>query len=242
MDTLANFIVVLLCIAIGVMIGWWFNRRQSQSIQTQVYSSIEELKAIGQLNVFKAVTKEIITETDHTFGEFGRKYLKWVFSHKKLAMVFEFEVNFSYNLQDPEFKITTDTSKPALRKASIEMPPCEYQVGIRNLQFYDEQRAALLPWLLPSLIGEAFGGGFDEVDKNRLIKSAQERAQKQAEELIAQLKPEVEQSAKNTLSALAHSFDVHALDITFKRKDSAIPLPEMLNTPLILTTEHKATA
>lgn len=237
METLSNFFIVLLCTAIGIAVGWWLNRKQSKSIQTNVYSSIEELRAIGKLNVFKAVTKEIITETDHNFGEFGRKYLKWVFSHKKLAMVFEFEVDFSYDLQHEAFSIATDNTNPNLRKADIVMPPCEYQVGIRNLQFYDEQRAALLPWLLPNLIGEAFGGGFDELDKNRLIDSARERAQIQAEELIASLKPEVEQSAKTTLTALAHSFNIDTLAITFSRKDEAIPLPVLLETAEEAETE-----
>jgi hypothetical protein len=229
-----------LCIGIGAAIGWWFNRRQSKSLQTQVYSSIEELRAIGKLTVFKAITKEIITETDHTFGEFGRKYLKWVFSHKKLAMVFEFEVDFSYDLQNPAFTIATDSSNPNLRKAKIVMPPCEFNVGIRSMQFYDEQRAALLPWLLPNLIGEAFGGGFDELDKNRLILNAREHAKIQAEELIAELKSEVEHSAKNTLSSLAHSFAIHSIEISFSREDGAVPLPVILNTATNLNSEVKA--
>jgi len=83
---------------------------------------------------------------------------------------------------------------------------------------------------LPNLIGEAFGGGFDETDKNRLIESARQSAQVQAEELIADLKPEVEQSAKNTLSALAHSFGIDTLEITFSRDDEAVPLPVLLET------------
>jgi len=93
MEAISHLFIVLLCTALGIVIGWWLNRKQSKSTQTQIYSSIEELRAIGKLSVFKAVTKEIITETDHTFGEFGRKYLKWAFSKKKLAMVFEFEVS-----------------------------------------------------------------------------------------------------------------------------------------------------
>jgi Protein of unknown function (DUF4230) len=229
MDLLSNLLGLIICLALGAAIGWWFARNKKSASQTQIYSSIEELRAIGKLSVFKAITKEIITETDHTFGEFGRKYLSWVFSNKKLAMIFEFEVEFSYNLQHPDFAIVTDAAKQNIQRATIVMPPCEYSVGIRNLQFYDEKKAAFLPWLLPNLIGEAFGAGFDETDKNRLITSAREHAKAQAEQLILDLKPEVERSAKNTLSSLALSFNVKSLEITFKRTDAAIPLPIMLN-------------
>lgn len=238
MNFLSNVLALIICLLIGASFGWWFSRRSKKHNQTQIYSSIEELRAIGKLSVFKAITKEIITETDHTFGEFGRKYLSWVFSNKKLAMIFEFEVEFSYNLQHPDFNILTETTKSALNRAKIVMPPCEYSVGIRNLQFYDEKRAAFLPWLLPNLIGEAFGAGFDEVDKNRLITSAREHARAQAEQLIIDLKPEVERSAKSTLSSLALSFNVQAIEIIFKRDDVAIPLPEIMNTQL----QHQAAA
>jgi hypothetical protein len=229
MDLFSNLLGLIVCLALGAAIGWWFSRGKNSSSKTQIHSSIEELRAIGKLSVFKAITKEIITETDHTFGEFGRKYLSWVFSNKKLAMIFEFEVEFSYNLQHPEFSIVTDATSSAAQHAKIVMPPCEYSVGIRNLQFYDEKKAAFLPWLLPNLIGEAFGAGFDEVDKNRLITSAREHAKAQAEQLIVDLKPEVERSAKSTLSSLALSFNVKSLEITFKRNDAAIPLPVMIN-------------
>jgi Protein of unknown function (DUF4230) len=229
MDLLSNLLGLIICLVLGAAIGWWFTRNKKSASQTHIYSSIEELRAIGKLSVFKAITKEIITETDHTFGEFGRKYLSWVFSNKKLAMIFEFEVEFSYNLQHPDFAIVTDAAKQNAQLATIVMPPCEYSVGIRNLQFYDEKKAAFLPWLLPNLIGEAFGAGFDETDKNRLITSAREHAKAQAEQLILDLKPEVERSAKSTLSSLALSFNVKSLEITFKRTDAAIPLPIMLN-------------
>lgn len=226
MDGIFNIILLFVCLSLGLALGWFIFRKRDSTLQTQVHSSIEEMRAIGKLSVFKVVTKEIITETDHTFGEFGSKYLAWVLSHKKMAMIFEFEVNFSYNLQYSDFTITTDSTA---KKSKIEMPVCEYAVAIRNLQFYDEKKAIFLPWLLPNLIGEAFGGSFTEQDKNRLIDNAKARAQDQAKVLIEEARTEVEQSAKNTLTALAHSFNIHSLELVFKRDDSVLPLPIKLS-------------
>lgn len=224
MDGLLSIFLLVIFLGIGLLIGWLMFRKKDKASQVHIHSSIEELKAIGKLNVFKAITKEIITETDHSFGEFGSKYLSWVLSHKKMAMIFEFDVTFSYDLQHPDFAIVTEDQKK-LQFAKIVMPPCEYEVAIRNLQFYDERKAVFLPWLLPNLIGEAFGGRFSEADKNRLIESAKDRATSQAQQLIKDSQKEVEQSAKNTLSALARSFNVDQLEMVFKREDGVATLP-----------------
>ena len=49
--------------------------------------------------------KEIVTSVDHVWGDIGKKYFSWMLSEKKLAMVFEFEVDFVYNLLSKDFKV-----------------------------------------------------------------------------------------------------------------------------------------
>ena len=90
----------------------------------------------GELSVFKVITKEIVTETEYSFGEFGRKYLRGALSQKKLAIIFAFQIDFRYNLRSPQFSIvTTDAA------AQLTLPPVRAEFSVRSLRFYDEQRS-----------------------------------------------------------------------------------------------------
>jgi len=86
---------------------------------------------------------------------------------------------------------------------------------VRSLRFYDEQRSKFLPWLLPDLLNGAFGPGFSEEDKNRLLEGAAAHAQSHAHALIEQLRPEVEASARATLLPMAHALGVKNAALTF---------------------------
>lgn len=198
-----------------VLVGgfWlWLKARKNKPAQEiRVFSSIEQLKAIGQLSVYKVLTKEIVTETDHTWGEFGNRYLSWVLSGKKMAMIFEFEIDFRYNLQSPLFEIR----ESAESKYEVVMPPCDYEVHIRDIRFYDEQGTKLLPWLLPDLLNGFISGGFREDDKNKLVDAAKGHAEKQALELINNIQSEVQKSAKSTLESISRAFGATELQFEF---------------------------
>ena len=183
-----------------------------------VFSTIEQLKAIGQLSVFKVLTKEIVTEVDHTWGELGKKYLSWILSKKKMAMIFEFEIDFRYDLRSPEFTI-----EGAGGRYELKMPPCLHEIHIRDIHFYDEQKSKLIPWLLPDLVNTIFGDGFSEEDQNRLKDAAKNRAQRQATDLINTLGSDVEQSAQQTLRSLARAFGAEQVSFTFQRPLQAKP-------------------
>lgn len=229
MDTLLTLLALIVALLIGLGLGWWVRKpKAAVPVQQTIHSSIEDLRAIGELSVFKAITKEIVTETGHTFGDFGRRYLSWAFSKKKLAMIFEFDIDFRYDLRSPEFVIDVQTLQPSgVKQASMTLPPCRCVVNIRDIHFYDEKKSAALPWLLPSLIGEVFGSGFDETDKNKLIAAARAHAQSEAQALITKLRPEVERSARSTLVALAQSFGVKEVRIAFRSEEMSAPLPEL---------------
>ena len=112
---------------------------------TSITTDIEQIKSIGELSVFQVYSKEIVTKTDHAFGNFGKEYLRWLVSEKKLSMIFEFEINFIYDLTSPKLEIT----QIANSKFKVKMPPCKYKFSIANMKFYDEKNGKFIPFLLP---------------------------------------------------------------------------------------------
>ena len=82
METLGIVIGLVLMLAIGIGVGWLLRRKPVSAATTDRRSEISELRAIGELSVFRVVTKDILTHTDHSFGDFGKRYLKWAFSQK----------------------------------------------------------------------------------------------------------------------------------------------------------------
>ncbi len=181
--------------------------------ETQVASSIQQLKRIGQLSVYKVMTKEIVTEIDHSWGEIGKRYLSWILSVKKMAMIFEFEIDFRYDLRNDAFSISGTHGKFLLK-----MPPCLHETRIRDIRFYDEQKSKFIPWLLPDLLNSLFGDGFSEADKNRLKDAAKRAAEAQALEMIHSLGSEVEASARQTLESLARAFGAEAITFEFPHR------------------------
>ena len=188
------------------------------------------MRSIGHLSVFKVITKEIVTQTDHTWGEFGTKYLSWVVSGKKMAMIFEFEIDFRYDLRRPEFRIEERSGGGF----TIAMPPCFYEAHIRDIRFYDEQKSRFLPWLLPDLVSGFVGGRFTENDKNRLIEAAKHHAENQALELIASLQSEVQTSAKATLTSISKALGADDVAFEFapqKHPDLRVDIADKVNEP-----------
>ena len=213
------FIGMVVMLVLGIVLWVWLKARGNRPAkEVRIFSSIEQLKAIGQLSVYKVLTKEIVTETDHTWGEFGNRYLGWVLSGKKMAMIFEFEIDFRYNLQSPRFEI----SEKSEGIYAVTMPPCDYEVNIRDIRFYDEQGSKLLPWLLPDLLNGFLSGGFSEEDKNNLVDAAKGHAEKQALELINNIQSEVQKSAKTTLESISRAFGASRLDFTFASHEATL--------------------
>lgn len=207
-----NFLIgiVVALVVVGVLWVWIKLKKNKPAKETLIFSSIEQLRAIGQLSAYKVMTKEIVTETDHTWGEFGTRYLSWVLSNKKMAMIFEFVIDFRYNLQSPQFEIK-ETGESAY---FITMPPCDYEVHIRDIRFYDEQGAKFLPWLIGDLT-KGFLGGFSEQDKNKLVDAAKGHAEKQALELINNIQSDVQKSAKSTLESISRAFGAEEIEFKF---------------------------
>jgi len=212
LNTLVSLLAGFL-LAVLLYVSFKIIRRSgsSRGRETTIHSSIQQLKSIGQLSVFKVLTKEIVTEVDHSWGAIGKKYFSWILSNKKMAMIFEFVIDFRYDLRSPEFQIIEESEGNYL----LRMPPCVHETSIRDVQFYDEQKCKLLPLLLPDLLNTILGDGFSEEDKNRLKDAAKRAAEAQADSMIAGLCPDVEQSARQTLQSLAKAFGAESVNFEF---------------------------
>jgi hypothetical protein len=204
-------VIVIAVLLVGLAVALLALRRARRARSSiSIHSTMQHMRSIGHLSVFKVFTKEIVTQTDHSWGEFGAKYLSWAISGRKMAMIFEFEIDFRYDLRRPEFGIRESPEGGY----AIAMPPCLHEVHIRNIRFYDEQGSRFLPWLLPDLVSSFVGGRFTETDKNRLVAAARDHAEQQASDLIGSLQSEVQNSAKATLQSISKAFG--AEDVTFE--------------------------
>ena len=224
-----SFTIVLLSLLCGALFAGlvlvWRRKPGSRSLQISATAAIEELKAIGVLSVFKAVTKEIVTARDHLLGDLGQRYLEWLFTSRKMAMIFEFDIDFQYDLRDPAFTVQEE----GLGRYRLVMPRCDYVVHVRNVTFYDEQGGKLLPIILPDVINRILGGGFNEVDRNKLMEEAKAQAEALAQNLARRLRSEVQTSARQTMEMLAKSFGATSVRVDFSdaepRKTQVIESP-----------------
>ena len=211
-SVLTNLIWV--AVVVGILLLWFRSRKGGggrKGMRISATAAIEELKAIGVLSVFKAVTKEIVTARDHALGDLGKRFLNWLITEKKMAMIFEFDIDFQYDLRDPSFAVEEE----APGRYRLKMPRCDFVVHVRNVTFYDEQGGKLLPIILPDVINKVLGGGFNEVDRNKLMEEARTQAGNLAQNLARRLSSEVQTSARQTMKMLAKSFGAEAVRVDF---------------------------
>ena len=103
--------------AAAALFFWMFISRANRSprpINAEIHASIENLRAVGELVVFRIVTKEIVTAADHWFGEAGKKYMRWLVSDRKMR-----EFNRSYRGVDS----STDVLAFVDDEATLQAPP-----------------------------------------------------------------------------------------------------------------------
>ena len=195
------FIGILIGGAVGFLIGYIWNKFQkkekSDSIKLNVRSYLE---SIGELSVYRAYMKEIVTSVDHVWGDIGKKYFSWMLSEKKLAMVFEFEVDFVYDLLSKDFKVFND-----INGFSIEMPKCKYDVKIKDFYFYDEQGTRLK--ILPEFLSSIFDGGVSEDEKNELVKMAIKQVEEISKKVAMDIQLDVDKTTKETINNLLLGFN-----------------------------------
>ncbi|MCR4942694.1 MAG: DUF4230 domain-containing protein [Campylobacter sp.] len=211
MEIVSFILAIVLVCALYFIYKMNKDLKQKSAAQASITSDISQIRSIGELSVFQVYSKEIVTKTDHAFGNFGKEYLRWLISEKKLSMIFEFEINFIYDLRSTQLEITQIANSSYM----IKMPPCKYKFSIANMKFYDEANGKFIPFLLPDSLNGFFGGGFSEEDKNRLIVQARNEAEKMSEKLIGELEVKIHKSASDTLEAIAKSFGAKSVKFEF---------------------------
>ncbi len=211
---LIGFLGGLLVALVGWGVGKFSRRGRGGGKEASVVSResfITSMKAMGELNAFRIMTKEVITASDHWLGQFGQKYLKWLLSEQRITLVIEFDVDFRYDLNDPQFNIQRRDEGDFL----VTMPPCRHEVRIRDMHIHSEDQTELMPWLMPEVIGRVFTGGFSVEAKNKLISETKSQASVLAGELVARTEGEAERSAAATLSRLAQGLGAARVDFKF---------------------------
>ncbi len=225
--------VVLVAVSFGV---WKLAKRGSNKGTSVVAHSISHesfitsMRAVGELSVFRIMTKEVITASDHWFGEFGKKYLNWLLSSQRITLVIEFDVDFRYDLNSPEFRIT-DQGENSFH---IKMPPCRHDVLIRDMRIHSEDKTELLPWLMPEVIGRVFTAGFSVDAKNKLIQETRSQAIHFAGDLVKKTTGEAQKSAGQTLSMLAQGLGAKKVDFDFVQEGEFHPEVDSSRIELVL--------
>jgi len=205
-------LIIGFMIPVLLWIGFRLARKTSRSGSvTEIRSSLDSFKAIGELVVLKVFTQQIVTRTDHLLGDWGEKWMAWILSSKKTAMIFDFVVDFRYDLKSPDFSL--QVSGP--EEVEFKMPPCFYEIQMKDIRIYDEKAAALVPLLLPEWLGQIFGGKFSEKEKNELIKAARQEAEGLAKDLTDRMLGEVRSSAESTLRPIARSMGYSEASFVF---------------------------
>ncbi|MBQ7251081.1 MAG: DUF4230 domain-containing protein [Kiritimatiellae bacterium] len=225
--TLALVVLSLLCglllalLLLSLRRGKNARAAGSAARETETHVSLEELRQVGELTVLKAVTKEIVTAKDHAFGKVGAKYLQWLVTSRKMAMIFAFDIDFRYDLRSAAFRAEALGGG----KARITLPEMETRILIRDISFYDEQAGKILPLLVPEVVSNLLGGGFSEEERNRLLEDARGEAEKLAKRLARSLQSEARSSAKETLKLLAKGLGAEEVEIAFADATAALAAP-----------------
>jgi hypothetical protein len=195
-------ILIGLVVAALLTLTWRLARRGRGGGRRPAPPSIESfvtsMRAVGELVVFRVMTKEVITASEHWFGAFGRKYLNWLLSEQRITLVMEFDVDFRYDLNDPAFEVTR-TGPDSCR---IVLPPCRHEVFLRDMRIHSEDKPELLPWLMPDLVGRFFTGGFSVDAKNQLIAEARQESRRFAAEQVRRVEADAQASAVRNLQSL----------------------------------------
>ena len=216
----------------GFLIGFIWNKMQKKETPSSIKMNVSSyLLRIGELRVYRAYMKEIVTSVDHVWGDIGKKYFSWMLSEKKLAMVFEFEVDFVYNLLSKDFKVLEEP-----KGLSIKMPKCKYDVKIKDFYFYDEQGTRLK--ILPEFLSSIFDGGVSEDEKNELVKMAIKQVKEISKKVAKSFQSDVDFRTKETINKILFGINTH-ID-SFKFHDAVVEEHQInIENPSLLEEKFK---
>ncbi|NLY03334.1 MAG: DUF4230 domain-containing protein [Campylobacter sp.] len=219
MDLIGVILVAFLAVVAVLLFKQNRELKKDKKIpKTEVVSEITKLKSIGELSVFKIYSKEIVTRKDSPItSQFWNKLLGWSMTKKQIAVIFEFEIDFIYDLKSKDFTIKEIENG----NYKITMPPCKYKFSIKDMKIYDEKNAKFMPFLLPDSINSLFGPSFDESEKNQLIDDAKDEIKTMSVKLINDMGGQIHKSASDTLGTIAKNFGANSVQFEFVDKNIA---------------------
>lgn len=218
-----DFIVAILFVLLALVALFLYrqNKKLKKNItkpKTQTRTEITKLKSIGELSVFKIYSKEIVTRKDSPIeSKLWNTLLGWSMTKKQIAVIFEFEIDFIYDLKSKDFAIKSLDEN----NYKINMPPCKYKFSIRDMKIYDEKNSKFMPFLLPDSINGLFGPSFDESEKNQLIDDAKDEIRSMSVKIINEMGDQIHKSASDTLTAIAKNFGANSVEFEFVDKNIA---------------------
>lgn len=219
MQNLMTGIMLGIVVAATAVLTWRLARRgrskQPSAPAVSVESFVTSMRSVGELSVYRVMTKEVITASDHWFGEFGKKYLNWLLSSKRITLIMEFDVDFRYDLTDPRFEVVM-TGTEACR---VTMPPCRHEVLLRDMSIHSEDKPELMPWLMPDLVGRFITGGFSVEAKNQLIAETRQESLRLADGLARRVTGEAQASAVRALEPLTRGLGFSDVRYEFLPQD-----------------------
>lgn len=205
-------LAALLIGLVGLFTGFLIACRRKQKTRTLIHSCLDSFRSLGKLLVFKIISKEIVTVEENAFeGMMGKILPDWIFTRKRIIMIFEFSMNFTYDLRDPGFSISSEPE----HGFTVTMPVPSCDVALKDLSFYDEQKSKFLPIFFPDIINGPLGRSFSVEEKNRLFSEAMKMVSNNAHDLLIKYQEDVRASARNTLEGIARSFGAEKIRIVF---------------------------
>lgn len=212
-----EFFLLLVIAVLGAVV--YFMQKQNKKLKNKkeesqkpdISSDIINFKNIGELSVFKINSKEIVTCENDVMSGIWKNLFGKLMTKKQISIIFDFEVNFVYDLRDNEMSIEQGLDN----SYKVNMPKCKYKYSIKDMKIYDEKNAKLMPYLLPDSVNSLFGGGFSAEEKNQLITTAKEELKKISLKMDEKLQEKIHKSACDTMQSLAKSFGVEKIELAF---------------------------
>lgn len=215
-----DFLTLVIILVLGIVIFILFKQNKklkkvNEKPSVDISTEIIKLKSVGELNVFKIYSKEIVTKKNSPFSGLWDSVLGWTMTKKQIAVIFEFEIDFIYDLKSKDFKIENLGNNDF----KVIMPPCKYKFSITDMKIYDEKNSKFMPFLLPDSLNSLFGPSFDESEKNKLIGEAKDEIKNMSVQIINDLGTKIHNSATDTIKTLAKSFGAGNVSLEFTDKN-----------------------
>jgi len=214
MDSLLFGLVIGFLLAFVVVIAFR-RRKRGGGARITTGSSVDAFQSVGELVVLKVFTKQIVTSRDHLLGDWGEKWMTWLLSSKQAAIIFDFVVDFRFDLRHETFRADVDETG----RVRFTLPPAYYEIQMKGMEIYDEQKAGFVPSLLPKWLAQAFGGTFGPEDKNQLIGAAKAEAEGLSRQLVESMRHDLQKSAEATLGSMARGMGFTEVGFDFSEAE-----------------------